>query len=286
MNRYAEWPDQVLYHGRAEDTLNHFGSDSFDLIVTSPPYNLEVAYPGYEDRLPYDQYLHWMNEVFDTLQAVLTRGGSLFLNMGASPSQPWIALDVAQLARDYFVLQNQIIWVKSVSIGERTWGHSRPINSPRFLNHNFEHLFHFSTGGNAPLNRLAVGVPYQDKQNLTRGTRGQHGDVRCAGDVWFVPYATVQSRREKGGHPAIFPPELVERCLKLAGATPATRILDPFCGTGTVAVAARKLGLKSTGIDICATSLEYARERLRFSTPPADDPLITGRLVSVATARE
>ena len=106
--------------------------------------------------------------------------GSLFLNVGAKPKDPWTALDVAQAARPHLELQNIIHWVKSIAIekalaGSRAGladdlavGHYKPINSERFLNDCHEFVFHFSPTGDTPLDRRAVGVKYQDKSNVTR----------------------------------------------------------------------------------------------------------------------
>ena len=85
--------------------------------------------------------------------------GSLFLNVGAKPTDPWIPLEVAQVARRQFKLQNTIHWVKSIAIDREAAGaaaglekdvavgHYKPINSDRFVNDCHEFIFHFSPGG-------------------------------------------------------------------------------------------------------------------------------------------
>lgn len=235
---------------------------TIDIICTSPPYNLKVNYGRYNDDRPRDAYLRWMNEILDELHSVLKRHGSFFLNLGASCRDPWIATDVAVLAREYFTLQNQIIWTKHLTVGETGIGHVKPINSRRYLNHTFEHLFHFTHQGDVPLDRLAIGVPYTDKSNLNRGSRGKHGDVHCRGNTWYLPYDTVQSREEKGGHPAIYPVKLAEWCLKLHGLREGLRVLDPFAGTGTTAVACRNLGVAGLHLELDEAFLPRIRARL------------------------
>jgi site-specific DNA-methyltransferase (adenine-specific) len=164
-------------------------------------------------------------------------------------------------AAERFVLQNHIIWVKSVAIAGRTHGHFKPINSKRYLNHTWEHLLHLTKAGETPVDRLAVGVPFQDKSNIRRF--GHEEDLRCAGNVWFVPYDTIQDRqRERGSHPATFPVELARRCLRLHGAGEGALVLDPFLGTGTTLVAARALGITGVGIESDASYAESARRRL------------------------
>src|SRR3546814_18554170 len=95
-------------------------------------------------------------------------GGSFFLNVGGTGADPWIVMDVANAFRESFVLQNHITWVKSVSIGEDTVGHFKPINSRRCLNNNNEAVYHYNTSGEGDIDRLAVGGPYQAKRNIAR----------------------------------------------------------------------------------------------------------------------
>src|SRR3954468_10590142 len=138
-------------------------------------------------------------------------------------------MEVAGALRDVFVLQNHILWVKSISIGDTTVGHFKPITSRRYLNHNHEAIFHFTKTGAVELDRLAIGEPFKDKSNIVRW--GHKRNRRCAGDVWFIPYPTVRSKAQKFDHPAGFPVALPERCIRLHGVRSA-RVLDPFLGTG------------------------------------------------------
>lgn len=89
-------------------------------------------------------------------------------------------------------------------------------------------------------------------------------DCRCRGNTWYIPYETIQNnKKERGGHPASYPVELAEKCIKLCmGDSKEGRVLDPFLGTGTTLVAAKNLGLLGSGIDINPEFLHYARTRL------------------------
>src|SRR6185503_17406051 len=179
----------------------------------------------------------------------------------------WVAPDAANAMRDLFRLQNSIIWVKSISIGDESFGHFKPVNSQRFLNHLHEHVFHFTKEGETPLDRLAIGVPFKDKSNIARW--GHSEDRRCGGDVWFIPYQTIRSRSQRDHHPSPFPVELAERCIKLHGApeaavddgksaTGALLVLDPFLGVGSTLLAAQRLGYRGIGIEIDASYAEAA----------------------------
>ena len=98
------------------DVFRHLPAQSVDVIVTSPPYNLGIRYNKYEDSLSQADYLEWTNTWVAAAARVLRPEGSLFLNVGAKPSDPWTALDVAQTVRSHLRLQNIIHWIKSIAI--------------------------------------------------------------------------------------------------------------------------------------------------------------------------
>jgi site-specific DNA-methyltransferase (adenine-specific) len=266
-DRTASRPDEAVWHvgkqtiiaGDCLAELNTIASASIDVVVTSPPYNIGVRYRTYDDHKPRGTYLAWLAEIGRQLLRVLRPSGSFFLNVGSTSADPWVAMDVAASFRDSFVLQNHITWVKSVSIGDDTVGHFKPITSERYLNNNHETVLHFTKSGEVKLDRLAVGVPFKDKTNIARW--GHQRDRRCAGNVWFIPYQTVKSKAQKFDHPAGFPVELPLRCLRLHGGKNRT-VLDPFAGTGTTLVAAQQLGHTGIGIEIDRQYVERAVARL------------------------
>jgi site-specific DNA-methyltransferase (adenine-specific) len=263
----------LFYLADCQDLFRELPEASVDVIVTSPPYNMGIQYNTYEDSLGHDDYLRWTGEWIAGAARVLTADGSLFLNVGTKPSDPWTALDVAQAARPYLRLQNIIHWVKSVAIDKASTsaaagitrdfavGHYKPINSERFLNDCHEFLFHFTPGGTTRLDRLALGIAYQDRSNVSRWRAGAEG-VRCRGNTWFIPYETIQRRDRDRPHPATFPAKLPEQCVRLHGLSRVKTVMDPFTGLGSTAVACARLGVNFVGSDIDALYLETAAERM------------------------
>ncbi len=250
---------------------------SVDVVVTSPPYNIGIRYTKHKDNLPRDQYLSWMLEVGKELKRVLKDDGSFFLNLGTTPKDQWIAWDVAQIMRREFILQNVIHWVKSIAIekkdvgkypnviGDIAVGHFKPIVSKRFLNDCHEYIFHFTKSGDVELDKLAVGVPYQDKTNIGRW-KAATSDKRDRGNTWFIPYKTIQSSSERR-HPATFPLKLPEMCIKLHGMRNRMLVLDPFLGIGSTAIAAKRLKTSFIGFEIDKRYLDRAIKRLSFDSP-------------------
>src|SRR5205807_6401197 len=193
-----------------------------DLVVTSPPYNLGIRYRKYSDRQDRQSYLQWCTEWAAQIRRVLKPNGSFFLNIGAAPSNPMLPHEIVFALRDLFVLQNTIHWIKAITIQDRdgevrSHGHFKPISSKRFLNDCHEYIFHFTISGKIEIDRLALGVPYADKSNIARWKHTFGADLRCRGNTWFIPYQTIQRREKERPHPATFPVQLAEWCIKLHG---------------------------------------------------------------------
>jgi len=146
-------------------------------------------------------------------------------------------------------------------VGNRTTGHFKPVNSARFLTPTYEDVFHFTKTGDVTVDRMAVGVPYADKTNIARWHRA--ADLRCRGNAWFVPYKTVTSSEQRAHHPAAFPVELPEWCIRLHGVRPGMTVLDPFVGIGSTLVATKRLGVDGIGIEIDHEYAAFAMERIR-----------------------
>jgi site-specific DNA-methyltransferase (adenine-specific) len=277
--------------------MSRLTDESVDLVVTSPPYNLGINYGKYSDYQDRRSYLAWCGEWAEQIRRVLKPDGSFFLNVGAAPSNPMLPHEIVMTLREFFVLQNTIHWIKSIAIEDRcsrrpvgdarashppshsfdgasreaateirSFGHFKPINSPRFLNDCHEYVFHFTTSGRVELNRLALGVPYQDKSNIARWSHTRGKDLRCRGNTWFVPYETIQSREKERPHPATFPVQLAEWCIKLHGVSGVDTMLDPFLGIGNSAVAAQRCGVRRfIGFEIDEAYLTEAKRRIASS---------------------
>ena len=277
---------------------------SVDMVVTSPPYNLGIKYNTYKDNKSRQDYLAWMDEVFVAIKHCLKDDGHFFLNMGYSNIDPWVGMDVAQVARNNFVLQNHINWVKSIHVNDKTSGHFKPINSQRYMCPTWEHLFHFTKDGNVNIDRLSVGVEYEyyeanirskkatklrklikesnwvlsltetiiDEQNVSKIknelkleeenlAKKDKPNLRDKGNCWFIPYETINSKELKGKHPAIFPVQLAEQCIKVSGVKSGI-VLDPFMGTGTTAIAALNQGCEYLGFDVDNEYITFANRRI------------------------
>jgi site-specific DNA-methyltransferase (adenine-specific) len=266
---------------------------SVDVIVTSPPYNLGVDYGKYKDRLSTDAYLQWTQTWIEAALRVLKDKGSFFLNLGACPSNPLLPFQVVVEVAKRLRLQNTFHWIKSISVETRkgetiSVGHFKPINSDRFVTDCHEYVFHFTRNGDVKLDRLSIGVPYQDKSNIGRWGHTNGKDRRCRGNTWFIPYETINRRAAERPHPATFPVQLARNCILLHGACRTSAVLDPFVGLGSSAIAAYECSARSfVGFEIEHEYLLHARERLKVrasTTSPLELCLVEGGVAEGQTA--
>ena len=143
------------------------------------PCDLGVRCRGYDDSLPRDRYLDWTDAWTKAAARAIGPQGSLFLNVGAKPTDPWTALDVAQTARRHLTLQNTIHWIKSIAIDRDAAGASAGLDRDLSVGTTSDrqravrerlsrvHL-PLQRRSRTPLDRHAIGVPYQDASNVTR----------------------------------------------------------------------------------------------------------------------
>jgi site-specific DNA-methyltransferase (adenine-specific) len=258
---------------------------SIDLVVTSPPYNIGVRYLSYKDSLPRADYYKWLWACIGEVGRVLAPSGSFFLNLGASSRNPDLPHEIAVGVKGLgLVKQNEIHWIKSISVEEPngtrvTVGPFKPVNSAHVITNCHEYIFHISHDGQVPLDRLAIGIPFKDKSNAGRFPGNKGKDLRCRGNTWFIRYPTNYNRGAL--HPAQFPIELPEFCIRLHGRNSELVVLDPFVGTGSSAIAAKRCGVKKfIGLDVCQPYIDAAAERVAndrhdqldfpWATPPVD----------------
>ncbi len=271
-------PEMVLLHGDCLKLLPSLAVGSVDLVVTSPPYNLGIAYKSFNDTAPRGEFLKWCQQWAAELKRVMADDASFFLNIGAAPANPLLPHQLILALTDgdspLFVLQNTFHWIKSITVETRadeqiSAGHFKPINSQRYVNDCHEYIFHLTKTGDIKLDRRAAGVRYVHKSNITRWGHTGGADLRCRGNNWFIPYETINSRDKDRPHPATFPVALVEQCVRIHGRGVETRLLDPFLGIGTSAVAAVTQKVAHfTGIELDESYLKTAHERVTEAKDP------------------
>lgn len=214
---------------------------NIDLIITSPPYKDE------------DNYSDELIREFATLSYKNLKDNSLmFMNFGHLAnfkSRPFKAAIIVEECG--FSLIDTIVWVKN---------HYRPLQGKKRVNNLTEFIFMFSKG-EPEIDRLSIGVPYTDKSNVKRWKGADGNDLKCGGNVWYIPYETIKDKSQKL-HNDRFPIGLPENCIKLAGLPKRALVVDPFMGSGTTALAAKKLSMDYWGCEINKEHYKTSVDRL------------------------
>ena len=261
--------------GDCLEVMKELPSESVDLVVTSPPYNIGIAYNSYQDNRPWREYVDWCLQWSREIKRVMKDDASFFLNLGNAPKTPYFSqklmlelVEAQEGEPPLFQLQNHIHWIKSISVNTRkgeliSAGHFKPINSKRFINDCHEDIYHFTKSGSVSLDRKQAGVPYVYKCNIKRWGHSEGEDKRCRGNNWFIPYETIKLRNTDRPHPASFPPALVEQCIKLHGKGKDTVLLEPFLGIGSAGIAAKHQEIAHfIGIEIDPEYFALAQDRI------------------------
>lgn len=248
-----------IYNSSSEK-MTEIETGSVDLVVTSPPYNIDIQYGNktakgkvleskgtkYKDNLSEEEYRNMLATVFSECKRVLKDNGSAWINIknrcidGVIVPPFWI--------QDYF----QDMYLKNLIIWNFDWGGSTNKRfSPRY-----EFVFWFVKNKNQyTFNLDDVKVPA-----LNYRPDRYKSQMKNPTDVWRISMVSGNFE-ERTSHPAQYPEELIERII-LAGTNPGEVVLDPFMGSGTSAVVAKKLGRHYLGYEIEQEYCNIAAERI------------------------
>ena len=241
--------------GDCIDVMDNINKESVDLVVTSPPYNVDNknigGYDVYNDNLEHLQYIKFLEGVFRKIYGLLKTGGRVVINIGDSKNGAIpTSSDIIQFMSHKlnYLPMTHIIWDKSQTVNRCSWGSWLSCSSPSFPT-SFEHILVFAKGSRK--------LQYKGETDLTR-----EEFIKWSLAIWkFAP----EKHQKKIGHPAMFPEELPRRCIKLFSYVGAT-ILDPFVGAGTTVVSAKNLERNFIGIDISQKYCDITKQRLGIFT--------------------
>ena len=229
-------------------TTSYVDNASVDLIVTSPPYNVDIKYDSHKDDLSYTDYLKfshaWMSQCFKWLKD----DGRFCLNIPLDKNkggQQSVGADLTTIAKQIgFNYHSTIIWNEG-NISRRTaWGSWLSASAPFVI---------------APVELIVV--LYKESWKKTSGSK-KSDITRDEFMGWTNGVWTFNGESKKRiGHPAPFPIELPRRCIKLFSFVDDV-ILDPFMGSGTTLVVARTNNRKGIGIEIDKSYCKIAEQRI------------------------
>jgi site-specific DNA-methyltransferase (adenine-specific) len=230
---------------KSSEKMSELPDMSVHLMVTSPPYNVGKEY---DEDLTLDEYRRLLQRVLSETYRVLVTGGRVCINIANLGRKPYIPLHsfiIEDMLEIGFMMRGEIIWNKASSASSSTaWGSWLSASNP-VLRDVHEYILIFS------------------KDDFSRPGKGRESTIAredfldWTKSVWTFPAVSAK----KIGHPAPFPEDLPRRSIELYTFLEDV-VLDPFCGSGTTCVAAKKLGRRYIGYEINADYVELAEKRL------------------------
>lgn len=230
-------------------TTKKISDNTIDLIVTSPPYNVDIHYNSYDDRITYEQYLEFTEKWLFKAYHLLKEDGRLCLNIPLDKNkggQQSVGADITTIAKKIgFKYHSTIIWNEG-NISKRTaWGSFMSAAAPYVI---------------APVEIIVI--LYKKIWKKLSGSRKsditKEEFMQWTNGIWTFSGES----KKKIGHPAPFPVELPRRCIKLFSFVGDT-VLDPFMGSGTTLIAAYLNNRKGIGVEIDRSYCELAIKRLQ-----------------------
>jgi len=230
-------------------TTTEINPNSIDLIITSPPYNVDIKYNSHDDSTSYEQYLtfseKWMGRCYEWVKD----DGRFCLNVPLDKNkggQRSVAADFTTLAKKIgFQYHTTIIWNEGNTSKRTAWGSFKSASAPYVI---------------TPVEVIIVFY----KRFWKKRTGSRKSDISKEDFIdWTNGWWTFSGEsKKKIGHPAPFPVELPKRCIQLFSYENDT-ILDPFLGSGTTLIASYLNNRNGIGIDIDTQYCKLALNRLR-----------------------
>jgi len=267
LNTFDQGSTIVLHRGDTFEFLKTIPSETFALIITSPPYNVGKEY---ETRKSIKEYLRQQERVIEELVRVLRRDGSICWEVGNYVEKgevfPLDAFYYDLFKSHHLKLRNRIIW---------HFNHG--LHASKRFSGRYETLLWFTKSDDYVFNLDAVRVPqkYPGKRHFKGENRGMPSGNPLGKnpsdiwelvaqdwerEMWDIPNVKA-NHPEKTIHPCQFPIELVERCV-LALTNENGWVLDPYCGVGSALIAALKHNRKAAGCDKESKYISVARDRI------------------------
>lgn len=233
-------------------TTRLIAEESIDLIVTSPPYNLNIDYKSCNDAQPYEEYLKFTKTWLKRCLKWLKNDGRMCLNIPLDKNKGGhqsVGPDIIEIAKKVgFKYHSTIIWNEGNISKSSAWGSWMSASCPYVI---------------APVELIVL--LYKGEWKKRSGSKQsditRNEFISWTNGVW----AFKGESKRKIGHPAPFPVELPKRCIKLFSYIGDT-VLDPFMGSGSTVIAAKQNNRHGIGIDFEIDYCQLAMERILKET--------------------
>ncbi len=240
--------------GDCRELLKTIPDNSINLVVTSPPYNIGKPYGKYKDKIALNEWEQLIDDVTKEVCRVLTPDGSFFINL--SPVPIGSDKEIVPLPFiGYQILKNNGLYLRNMI----TWTFNNMQNCTKRLSGRYENiLWGVKDINNYVFNLDDIRVPYitQNDKRLVGG-KGRNPT-----DVWYFDRVNNMTKKKLNlKHPTVYPLPMIERIIRMSS-NPGDTILDPFLGSGTSLVAAKRLARSGIGFELDETYAAEIKMRL------------------------
>lgn len=234
-----------------------FPPKSVDLIIADPPYNLTKSFNGTTYlKKQASVYAEYTRQWLRAVKPLLKDTGSIYICCDWETS-----LVVGQVLNEFFHVRNRITW-------QREKGRGSAVN----WKNGMEDIWFATTGNDYTFHLDAVKVrkkviaPYRVDGKPKDWTESEYGNYRdtCPSNFWDDITIPFWSMAENTAHPTQKSEKLIAKIM-LASSSPGDVVLDPFLGSGTTSVVAKKLGRHYIGIEIEPQYCVWAEQRLTMA---------------------
>lgn len=244
-----------IINAKCEDAIPLLEDNSIDLVITSPPYNVDLgnnkynknSYNIHNDNMNYQDYINWLELIFKNIYPKLKSGGRVVINVGdgKNGSIPTHS-DIIQFMTKKlnYIPMTILIWEKHQTSNRCAWGSWKSPSSPSFPR-SFEYIMIFAKES---LKLQEAGETDLTKDEFIKWTNG----------LWTL---APETNMKSIGHPAMFPVELPYRLIKMLSWKSGT-VLDPFSGAGTTGLACKITGRNYIGIEMSEEYCKIAENRI------------------------
>ncbi|MFW5518213.1 MAG: DNA-methyltransferase [Segatella copri] len=226
--------------GDCTKELKKIESNTVDLIIADPPYNVGKDYGNKSDKQDFDEYIAFTKEWLTECHRILKKNGTIYIFIGFR----YISYLYQILEKD--LKMNFVNWI--------SWHYTQGIGKTKGFSPRHDDILMFSKSATYKFNLDEIRVPqkFYRKVNNMRGAN--------PGDVWEVSHIHYcQKNRQE--HPTQKPEALVERMV-LASSSEGDMVVDPFSGSGTTLRVCQQLNRNAVGIELNPEYVEQTKERL------------------------
>ncbi len=230
-------------------------SEFVDLLFVDPPYNLDKSFNGRPFRMmETESYIQWLDSWLSQLTRLLKKSASVYI------CSDWRSTSAVQfVAERYFKVRNRITWEREKGRGAKTnWKNC--LEDVLFCTVTDDYTFNVDA---VKLKKRVI-APYTHHNGQPKDwARTNNGNFRLThpSNLWTDLTVPFWSMPENTDHPAQKPEKLLAKIV-LASSNPGDVVLDPFLGSGTTSVVAKKLGRRFIGIELDPTYCSLAQKRL------------------------